>query len=214
MKKLTRLLACALLAVVLCGCQGGKAREGPKLDMQQTGERAEAILDGTMAAIQPPVEWVRGSTSESPCSTGLNEPTGTTTVMRGRNILTVVSEHRRGELLEMVQRYWEDQGFRDFDIDHDKKMPQIRATAADGLTVILDVGNIGNVYIRAGFGCARDSEMTYPEGTPGRPGGAEKGGADSPRALALLVRHRYAALTRNAAPPAPRSEGRAVVWRP
>ncbi|WLQ34084.1 hypothetical protein P8A18_11805 [Streptomyces castrisilvae] len=169
-----RLLGCVLLAVLLTACRVEKDQEEPKMDMQQAGQRAEAILDGTMAAIQPPVEWVRGSTSESPCSTGLNEPTGTTTVMRGRNILTVISEHRRGELLEMVQRYWEDQGFRDFDIDHDKKMPQIRATAADGLTVILDVGNIGNVYIHAGFGCAQDSEMTYPEGTPGRPGGPKK----------------------------------------
>ncbi|WP_330238980.1 hypothetical protein [Streptomyces sp. NBC_00525] len=144
------------------------------MDMQQAGQRAEETLDGVMAAIQPPVKWVRGSTSESPCSTGLNEPTGTTTVMRGRNILTVVSAHRRSELLAMVQRYLESQGFGDFDIHHDERMPQIRATAADGLTVILGVGSIGNVIVDAGFGCVRDSEMTYPKGTPFRPGGPKK----------------------------------------
>ncbi|NEC69070.1 hypothetical protein [Streptomyces sp. SID9727] len=144
------------------------------MDMQQAGQRAEEILDATMAAIQPPVKWVRGATMESTCSTGLNEPTGTTTVMRGRNILTVISKHRRGELLAMIQQYWERQGFRDFDVHHDEKMPQIRATAADGLTVLLNVGNIGNVYIDAGYGCARDSEMTYPKGTPGQPGGPEE----------------------------------------
>ncbi|WP_329025720.1 hypothetical protein [Streptomyces sp. NBC_01423] len=174
MRSSARLLGCVLLAVFLTACQAGKEQEEPKVDMQHAGQRAEKILDDTMQAIQPPVKWVRGVAMESACSTGLNEPTGTTTVMRGRKILTVISGNRRGELLAMIQRHWERQGFRNFDVDHDEKMPQIRATAADGLTVILDVGNIGNVYIDAGYGCVRDSEMTYPKGTPGHPGGPEE----------------------------------------
>ncbi|MYQ76720.1 MULTISPECIES: hypothetical protein [unclassified Streptomyces] len=144
------------------------------MGMQQAGQRAEEILDDTMEAIQPPVKWVRGSTFESPCSTGLNEPTGTTTVVRSRNILTVVSERRRDELLKMVQRHWEKLGAKDFDIHSDEKMPRIRATTADGLAVTLDVGYVSNVYIRAGFGCAQDSAMTYPKGTPGQPGGPDE----------------------------------------
>ncbi|PZT72010.1 hypothetical protein DNK55_25770 [Streptomyces sp. AC1-42T] len=36
------------------------------------------------------------------------------------------------------------------------------------------VGSIGNVNVDAGFGCVRDSEMTYPKGTPFRPGGPKK----------------------------------------
>ncbi|WP_330238979.1 hypothetical protein [Streptomyces sp. NBC_00525] len=146
------------------------------MDMQQAGERAEEILDNTMAAIQPPVKWVRGATMESPCSTGLNEPTGTTTIMRSRNILTVVPEQRRDEFLKMVQWQWEKQGAGDFEVDPGsaKRMPQMRATSADGLAMILNIGHVGNIFIQAGFGCAQDSAMTYPAGTPGQPGGPEE----------------------------------------
>ncbi|MGW0672038.1 hypothetical protein [Streptomyces sp. NPDC002746] len=163
-----------LLVVVLAACQGKAEQEKSMMDMQQAGQRAEAILDGTMAAIRPPVKWVHGTPAESACSTGLNRPTGTTTVFRSRNILTVVSKERRGELLEQVRRYWEQQGARDFDVDSDKDMPGIRATTADEFTVMLQVGSIGNIFVRSGFGCAEDSEMTYPAGTPGQPGGSKK----------------------------------------
>ncbi|MFG2676707.1 hypothetical protein [Streptomyces sp. NPDC048445] len=169
-----RLLGCVLLVVVLAACQGKKEQEKSMMDMQQAGQRAEAILDGTMAAIHPAVKWVHGTPAESACSTGLNRPTGTTTVFRSRNILTVVSKERRGELLEQVRRYWEQQGVRDFDIDSDKDMPGIRATTADEFTVMLQVGSIGNVFVRSGAGCAEDSDMTYPAGTPGQPGGSKK----------------------------------------
>ncbi|MFJ1923629.1 hypothetical protein [Streptomyces sp. NPDC088131] len=174
MSRSVRLLESVLLVVVLAACQSKAKQEEPAMDMQQAGQRSEAILDGTMAAIHPSVNWARGTPTESACSTGLNRPTGTTTVVRSRNILTVVSEQRRGELVEQVRRYWEQQGFRDFDVDHDKRMPQIRATTADELVVTLEVGSIGNVFITAGFGCAEDSDMTYPPGTPGQPGGSKK----------------------------------------
>ncbi|MFB8212462.1 hypothetical protein [Streptomyces sp. NPDC056010] len=169
-----RLLGCVVLAVFLTACQAGKEQEKPKMDMKQAGQRAEEILDDTMEAIQPSVKWVRGVAMVSPCSTNLNEPTGTTTVVRSRNILTVVSERRRDELLKMVQRHWKKRGATDFDVHSDEKMPRIRAKTADGLTVTLDVGYAGNVYIRAAFGCAQDSAMTYPKGTPGQPGGPDE----------------------------------------
>ncbi|MEU6016704.1 hypothetical protein ABZ826_22405 [Streptomyces sp. NPDC047515] len=177
-----RLLGCALLVAALgaCGTDGGqnatkgqskKEQKVSAMDMQQAGQRSEAILDGTLAAIRPPVKWVYGAPAEAACSTGLNEPTGSTTVTRSRNILTVVSEHRRGNLLGVVQRYWERQGFRVVSVNSDKDMPWIRAKGPDGLTVSMEVGSIGNVSLSAGLSCAENSAMTYPTGTPGRPGG-------------------------------------------
>ncbi|MFF2330733.1 MULTISPECIES: hypothetical protein [unclassified Streptomyces] len=141
------------------------------MDMQHAGQRSEAILDGTLAAIRPPVKWAYGAPAEAACSTGLNEATETTTVTRSRNILTVVSEQRRGNLLGLVQRYWEQQGFKVVSVNSDKDMPRIRARHADGFTVSLEVGSIGNVSISAGLSCAGNSVMTYPTGTPGHPGG-------------------------------------------
>ncbi|MYQ76719.1 hypothetical protein GTW64_06345 [Streptomyces sp. SID4923] len=172
MRKPIRSLGSLLLVVALAACQSQKAE--PEMDMQQAGERAEEILDGTVAAIQPPVKWERDNPSQLACDNGLNRPIGATSVYRGRTILTVVSARRRGELLEMVRRYWKQQGFGDFEIDSDSHMPQIRATSADGLVAILDVGDIGNVYFTAGFSCAKDSEMTYPSDTPGLPWGVTK----------------------------------------
>ncbi|MFH8516507.1 hypothetical protein ACH4CE_15580 [Streptomyces gelaticus] len=177
-----QLLGCVLMVAALAACgtgdgqngteiHGKKEKKAPTMDMQQAGQRSEAILDGTLAAIRPPVEWTYGAPAEAACSTGLNEPTGTTTVTRSRNILTVVSEQRRGNLLGLVQRYWERQGFRVASVNSDKDMPRIRARNADGFTVSLDVGSIGNVSVSAGFNCAENSAMTYPTGTPGHPGG-------------------------------------------
>ncbi|MFK0099397.1 hypothetical protein [Streptomyces sp. NPDC091040] len=160
--------------MLLTACQGGKEREEPKMDMQQAGERAEEILDGTVAAIRPPVAWSYGNPSDTACSTGLNDPTGTTTVFRSRNITTVVSEQRRVELLKQVREYWEQHGARDFTVRSGKGMPRMRARTADGFAVILQVGSIGNVFIEAGISCVEDSEMTYPKGTPGLPGGPDE----------------------------------------
>lgn len=185
MSRPVRLLGCALLVVALaaCGTSGGqngterqgkkeqKEQKAPTMDMQQAGQRSEAILDGTLAAIRPPVKWAYGAPAEAACSTGLNEPTDTTTVTRSRNILTVVSEQRRGNLLGLVQRYWERQGFRVVSVNSDKDMPRIRARDADGFIVSLEVGSVGNVSVSAGLSCAENSAMTYPTGTPGHPGG-------------------------------------------
>lgn len=167
--------------------QGKKERKAPTMDMQQAGQRSEAVLDGTLAAIRPAVKWAYGAPVESACSTGLNEPTGTTTVTRSRNILTVVSEQRRGNLLGLVQRHWEGQGFRVVSVNTDKDMPRIEAKGPDGVTVSLEVGSIGNVSLNAGLSCAENSAMTYPTGTPGQARWAEDGGSAAAGAFCLLV---------------------------
>jgi hypothetical protein len=172
-----RALGCVLVALALTACGGGGEQRGekekrvPAMDMRQAGERAEAILDGTMAAIQPPVTWSYGYPMKEACGNGLNRPTGTTSVNRTRHVLTVISEQRRGNLLGVVQRYWEQHGFTIQSVTPDKDMPSVRARNSDGFTVSLAVGSIGNVHISAGYSCAKDSPMTYPKGTPGEPGG-------------------------------------------
>lgn len=194
-----RAAACAVLLATLAACGSGEAGSGSgqtnsadqrvrqtqkasKMNMQQAGEGSEKILDDTLAAVQPPVKWVYGAPMQEACSTDLNEPTGRTTVTRSRNIMTVVSPHRRGSLLGVVQRYWERQGFKVTSVRNDESMPWLRARRPDGFSVSLQVGSVGNVFISASFGCAVDSAMTYPAGTPGQPGG--------PRAEELRPRER------------------------
>ncbi|MEU4351627.1 hypothetical protein [Streptomyces sp. NPDC023838] len=166
-----------LAAVTACGpdgAQSGQTKSDERvrtMNMQQAGEGSENILDATLAAIQPPVKWAYGAPMQEACSTDLNEPTGKTTVTRSRNILTIVSPHRRGNLLGVVQRYWESAGFKVTSVRDDGSMPWLRASRADGFSVSLQVGSVGNVFLSASFACAEDSEMTYPTGTPGKPGG-------------------------------------------
>ncbi|MGW2839701.1 hypothetical protein ACWCWD_18090 [Streptomyces sp. NPDC001493] len=176
MRTVGRLPGCVLLAVVLAACTSddtnrAQGERRPTLDMEQAGQRAEDILDGTLAAVRPSVAWSHGSPVEAACSAGLNEPTGTTTVTRSRNILTVVSDERRGNLLGAVQRYWKEKGFTIQSVNSDASMPSIRAKAPDGFAVALEVGSIGNVSVSAGLSCAANSAVTYPAGTPGVPGG-------------------------------------------
>ncbi|WP_406345628.1 hypothetical protein [Streptomyces sp. NBC_00648] len=181
-----KVVACAVLMAALAACGPGEAGPGQtksgdqrvrqtqkasKMNMQQAGEGSEKILDETLATIQPPVKWAYGAPMREACSTDLNEPTGRTTVTRSRNILTVVSPHRRGSLLGVVQRHWEQQGFKVTSVRNDESMPWLRASRPDGFSVSLQVGSVGNVFISASFGCAEDSAMTYPAGTPGQPGG-------------------------------------------
>ncbi|MEV6548767.1 hypothetical protein AB0M57_08645 [Streptomyces sp. NPDC051597] len=170
-------LLAALMALTACGQtkddhqQVRQTQKVRAMNMQQAGEGSEKILDATLAAIRPPVKWTYGAPMQEACSTDLNEPTGRTTVTRSRNILTIVSPHRRGSLLGVVQRHWESAGFKVTSVRNDESMPWLRATRADGFSVSLQVGSVGNVFLSASFACAEDSEMTYPAGTPGKPGG-------------------------------------------
>lgn len=180
-----RVVVCAVLMTALaaaCGPGGSgetksgdqraqQTRKETKMNMQQAGEGSEKILDDTLAAIRPPVKWAYGAPMQEACSTDLNEPTGRTTVTRSRNLMTVVSPQRRGSLLGVVQRHWEQQGFKVTSVRNDESMPWLRASRPDGFSVSLQVGSVGNVFISASFACAQDSAMTYPTGTPGQPGG-------------------------------------------
>ncbi|MBC2877717.1 hypothetical protein H7K43_22110 [Streptomyces sp. TYQ1024] len=140
------------------------------MNMQQAGERSEAILDKTFQAIKPPVKWGYDAPSEIACSTGINRPAGTTQVRRGRVVTTVISERRRGGFLGVVQRSWEKLGYEITSVNADKKMPGITARTPDGFAVSVGVGTIGNVFFSVSSPCAEPSPVTYPKGTPGKPG--------------------------------------------
>ncbi|GAA0580460.1 hypothetical protein [Streptomyces crystallinus] len=168
-------LLATLMGLTACGGQTKSENQNDQrvraMNMQQAGEGSENILDATLAAIQPPVKWSYGAPMQEACSTDLNEPMGRTTVTRSRNILTIISPDRRGSLLGVVQRHWESAGFKVTSVRDDESMPWVRATRDDGFSVSLQVGSVGNVFLSASFACAEDAEMTYPSGTPGKPGG-------------------------------------------
>ncbi|MEU5130123.1 hypothetical protein [Streptomyces mobaraensis] len=143
------------------------------MNMQQAGDRSETILDKTFQGIHPPVKWEYDAPSEIACSTGVNQPAGTTQVRRGRVVTTVISKRRRGGFLGVVQRSWEKLGYEITSVNADEEMPAISARTPDGFAVSLGVGTIGNVFFSVSSPCAEPSPVTYPKGTPGKPGGPD-----------------------------------------
>ncbi|AEW96706.1 MULTISPECIES: hypothetical protein [Streptomycetaceae] len=176
-RSLSAALPVVLLAVLTAGC-ADEGRTAPKaspkerisMDMQQAGNRAEEILDDTLGAIKPPVSWAYYTPGQMACSDGLNRPTGTTNVQRSRNVTTAVSPQRRGAFLGLVQRHWQQRGYRMVSVDTDKDMPAIDAQTPDGFAVSLGVGDKGNIFFDVSSPCVKPSAMTYPKGTPGTPG--------------------------------------------
>lgn len=168
-------LALVAVSVVVSGCAShtNRSQKEPAMNMQQAGDRAEALLDDTLKAVTPPLSWGYNVPTEVECSTGLNEPTGTFTIQRGRYVTTIVSAQRRGNLLGLVERHWKQRGYRVTSTNPDKDMPAIDVSTPDGFVVSLDVGAAGNVTLSAASPCAAKSQMTFPTGTPGGPGGPQ-----------------------------------------
>lgn len=170
-------MATLFLGALAAGCGSGgqehdeRSDEGrAAVDMRQAGDRAEGILDDTLKAIEPAVKWDYSTPIEIGCGDGSNRPTGTTTVKRSRVVTTKVSATRRGSLLGVVHRHWEKQGYRIVGVNADKDMPNLHAKTQDGFSVSLGVGDIGNVYFDVASPCAAPSGMSFPQGTPGKPG--------------------------------------------
>ncbi|AXG77762.1 hypothetical protein [Streptomyces paludis] len=170
---LRRIVTSVIFSLLLTACgteQQAKDRH-PNMDMKQAGNRTEELLDATLNAVEPPVEWGYDTSNETACSTGLNLPTGTTSVHRNRYVSTRVSEQRRGNFFGVIQRYWEKQGFTITSVNADRVMPTLNARTPDGFALSLGVGAIGNVWFAGASPCASDSDLTFPKGTPDKPGG-------------------------------------------
>ncbi|MEC4575221.1 hypothetical protein [Streptomyces virginiae] len=88
-----------------CGPGDEKADRKPTMNMQQGAERADAILQETLGAVRPELKWNHGPGGSAGCTKGVaGAATGTGASDRIINIMTVVSEERRGALLGVIER--------------------------------------------------------------------------------------------------------------
>ncbi|PPA41410.1 hypothetical protein BF14_017895 [Streptomyces griseus] len=116
--------------------------------MQDAAERADEMLDSVLAEIEPSVQWVHGPTTSGAC-----------TVTRRRTIMTVVSPHRRGSFLGVVDRFWRRSGYRMASINNDVVFPAIYARTEAGFQVGLTVADKGQVHFTVDSPCVRHSEV-------------------------------------------------------
>ncbi|MFI6205629.1 hypothetical protein ACIBAI_04430 [Streptomyces sp. NPDC051041] len=146
------------------------------MNMQEAADHAEGIIDATLEAIDPPVEVMRGPSSESSCTDFKNDETGTGSVTRRRYVMTIISAERRGGFLGVVERYWKKQGYEITSIRNSSDMPAIFATAPDGFRVGLEFGYKGQAGFKITSPCVTESKVTEAPREPLKPGSPESKG--------------------------------------
>ncbi|MFI8517274.1 hypothetical protein ACIGEZ_05525 [Streptomyces sp. NPDC085481] len=156
-------LAAMGLVMLLAGCStmgGGQTgsgdKEKPKMNMQQAAEQADRILDETMAAIVPPVQWTHRATMPGTCSTD-----------RARTVMTIISEERRTAFLGLVDRHWKGKGytFRAASVD---KLSAHYLTP-DGFQLEVLIGWKGQAHFEVTTPCVEKSDVLPPATPPNGP---------------------------------------------
>ncbi|MBD0420689.1 hypothetical protein H0H10_16305 [Streptomyces sp. TRM S81-3] len=128
------------------------------ITMQQAAEHADAMLDATLGAIKPTVQWTHSGTSTGSCD-----------VSRSRTVMTVISKERRGNFLGVVQRFWEKSGYRIKSVNKSEKFPAIFAQSPDGFGISLVVGGAGQVAFEVDSPCVKPSAVADPTTPPNGP---------------------------------------------
>ncbi|MEV8527531.1 hypothetical protein AB0451_25830 [Streptomyces sp. NPDC052000] len=177
MKSLRRILA-VLMLVAAAGCgllPDSNTQEGRRstMDMQQGAETADGILQQTLAGITPPLSWQHGPSTDRGCAAANNSETGTGTATRRIEVLTIVSEERRGSLLGVIERHWRALGYKITSVNPSKEMPAVFASTPDDFRLGVTVGDTGQFIFNITTPCFRDASVSAPHtkaNTPARSG--------------------------------------------
>lgn len=121
------------------------------MDMQDAAVRADEILDGTFAAIKPPVHWTHDESVEGGCD-----------VQRSRAVMTIISEERRGSFLGVIERYWESQGYKQLAVNRTKS-PALYYRTPDEFNVRVLVGSNGQAFFEVATPCVNASKVSPPK---------------------------------------------------
>ncbi|MFD6231092.1 hypothetical protein ACFWFZ_30150 [Streptomyces sp. NPDC060232] len=167
MKPPRTVAALFLLAALVAGCSPGaddaSAKTGMSMHMQEGAERADAILQETLAAVRPELKWNHGPGGSAGCTKGMaGAATGTGASNRLIAILTVVSEERRGALLGLIERAWKDRGYKITNVNKSPKFPAIFARTPDGYSLSVEVGGEGQFFLEAATPCLNDADVMRP----------------------------------------------------
>ncbi|WP_351223324.1 hypothetical protein [Streptomyces sp. NPDC002133] len=153
----------ALAGALFSGCGLlGDAKESKGaavgVDMQEAAERADAMLDATIAAVVPKIQWTHDTTTIGSCD-----------LSRYRTVMTIISEQRRGNFLGVIERFWQKSGYKITDVNKSKAHPAIFATSADGFGISLIIGDRGQAFFEVATPCVRESEVADPTAEPNGP---------------------------------------------
>ncbi|MEV7957854.1 hypothetical protein [Streptomyces sp. NPDC088141] len=140
-----------VLLLAGCGVSGDSTGPEVKMNMQEAAVRADEILDGTFAAIEPPVHWTHERSTEGSCD-----------VQRSRAVMTIISEERRGSFLGMIERYWERQGYKQISVNN-SDMPAMYYRTLDEFNVRVLIGGAGQAFFEVATPCVNASKVSPPK---------------------------------------------------
>ncbi|MFF3782543.1 hypothetical protein [Streptomyces sp. NPDC001933] len=140
-----------VLILTGCGASGDPAEREVKMNMQDAAVRADEILDGTFAAIKPPVHWTHERPTEGNCD-----------VQRRRAVMTIISEERRGSFLGLIERYWESQGYEQLSVNN-SDMPAMYYRTPDKFNVRVLIGGAGQAFFEVSTPCVNPSKVSPPK---------------------------------------------------
>ncbi|MFJ2915987.1 hypothetical protein [Streptomyces sp. NPDC087307] len=144
-------LMAGVLVLAGCGASDGSNGREVKMDMQEAAERADEILDGTFAAINPSVHWTHEQSTEGSCD-----------VQRSRAVMTIISEERRGSFLGVIERYWESQGYKQLSVNN-SDMPALYYRTPDEFNVRVLIGGAGQAFFEVATPCVNTSKVSPPK---------------------------------------------------
>lgn len=121
------------------------------MNMQEAAVRADEILDGTFAAIKPPVHWTHERSTEGGCD-----------VQRSRAVMTIISEERRGSFLGVIERYWKSQGYKQLSVNG-SAMPAMYFRTPDQFNVRVLIGGAGQAFFEVATPCVNPSKVSLPK---------------------------------------------------
>ncbi|MGW6408596.1 hypothetical protein ACWF95_15620 [Streptomyces vinaceus] len=169
----SRITAALLLPAAFAAACGGPATTAEKrntgMNMQQGAERADAILQETLAAVRPELRWNHGPSSDAGCTNTTGGSTGTGAAKRSVLVLTIVSEQRRGALLGVIEREWKGRGYKVTSVNKSPVFPAMRASTPDGYSLSVEVAAEGQFFLDAATPCLTDSPVQDPTTPPNTP---------------------------------------------
>ncbi|WP_019889650.1 hypothetical protein [Streptomyces purpureus] len=128
------------------------------MNMQEAAVRADAMLDATLSAVVPGVQWDHDTTTSGSC-----------TVTRRRTVTTIISEQRRGNFLGVIERFWKKSGYEITGVNRDREMPAVFARTSDGFKLTVEFGYKGQAFFDVDTPCVNESDVAEPTTKPNGP---------------------------------------------
>ncbi|MEU7338950.1 hypothetical protein [Streptomyces sp. NPDC007074] len=126
------------------------------MNMQEAAGAADGILDQTLAAIRPPVQWTHTYSAPGDCY-----------VDRDRSVMTVISAERRGSFLGLVERHWKSKGYRLVATSRNGLAANFETQ--DGFQLEVLIGPNDQAHLSVTTPCVEKSEVAPPTSKPNGP---------------------------------------------